>query len=195
MGVIRDATRTKRKILDAAREEFAAHGLDGCRVEAIAKRAVVKKQLIFHYFRNKRALYNEVMEETFRRRELWQMPNDATRMFRERFAFADSDHLWLRVLIWEAIQYRAGRAVRWRGRRLATIRNQQDSIRSYQKHGKLKRSLAPELIQLAMFALANYPLVFPQITKLAVGVEASSPAFKRKWSAFLDTLGAELARN
>jgi AcrR family transcriptional regulator len=45
----------------AAREEFARRGPDGARVDRIAARAGVNKQLLFYYFRSKRGLYHAVL--------------------------------------------------------------------------------------------------------------------------------------
>jgi len=51
-------------ILSAAREEFGQHGLAGGRVDRIARRAGVNKQLIFYYFGSKRGLYRSLLELT-----------------------------------------------------------------------------------------------------------------------------------
>ena len=53
---------TRRKLLIAARREFADGGLAGARVDEIAARAGVNKQLVYHYFGDKDALYLEVLE-------------------------------------------------------------------------------------------------------------------------------------
>jgi TetR/AcrR family transcriptional regulator len=53
---------TRRKLLRAARREFADSGLAGARVDEIAARAGVNKQLVYHYFGDKDALYLAVLE-------------------------------------------------------------------------------------------------------------------------------------
>jgi TetR/AcrR family transcriptional regulator len=45
----------------AAREEFARRGFDGARVDEIARRAGVNKQLLFYYFHSKRGLFGAVL--------------------------------------------------------------------------------------------------------------------------------------
>lgn len=62
----RDAARSREAILLAARDEFAAHGLGGARVERIAERAGVNKKLLYHYFQDKDDLFRVVMEEAYR---------------------------------------------------------------------------------------------------------------------------------
>ncbi len=49
-------------ILGAARGEFGEHGFAGARVDRIARRAGVNKQLIFYYFGSKQGLYRSVLE-------------------------------------------------------------------------------------------------------------------------------------
>jgi TetR/AcrR family transcriptional regulator len=58
----RDPAATRTKLLAAARREFAGKGLAGARVDEIAERAGVNKQLVYHYFGDKDALYLAVLE-------------------------------------------------------------------------------------------------------------------------------------
>jgi TetR/AcrR family transcriptional regulator len=58
----RDPVATRQKLLTAARREFAKSGLAGARVDEIAARAGVNKQLVYHYFGDKDALYLAVLE-------------------------------------------------------------------------------------------------------------------------------------
>jgi TetR/AcrR family transcriptional regulator len=47
----------------AAREEFARRGFAGARVEQIARRAGVNKQLLFYYYQSKRGLFHSVLTQ------------------------------------------------------------------------------------------------------------------------------------
>ena len=58
----RNPEATRQKLLTAARREFAKSGLAGARVDEIAARAGVNKQLVYHYFGDKDALYLAVLE-------------------------------------------------------------------------------------------------------------------------------------
>ena len=60
---VRDPEGTRRKILAAALQEFAAKGIDGARVDAIAARARVNKQLLYYYFDSKDGLFRAVLRE------------------------------------------------------------------------------------------------------------------------------------
>lgn len=62
----RDPERTRELILDAARDEFSDKGLSGGRVNTIAERAGVNKQLIYYYFKDKERLYGAVLERAYR---------------------------------------------------------------------------------------------------------------------------------
>ena len=61
-----DKTATIRRILDAAYEVFGDRGLELTTMEAIAERAQLSKQLIYHYFGNKEGLYVEVLNAHLR---------------------------------------------------------------------------------------------------------------------------------
>jgi TetR/AcrR family transcriptional regulator len=61
----RDPDRTRAAILSAAQHEFAAKGLSGGRVDAIARRARANKRMIYHYFGNKAGLYLAALERVY----------------------------------------------------------------------------------------------------------------------------------
>jgi AcrR family transcriptional regulator len=64
---------TRSALLDAAVEEFARHGLEGARVQAIVRRAGVNERMIYHHFGSKAALYAAALEDQFdRMRRAWQ---------------------------------------------------------------------------------------------------------------------------
>ena len=52
------------RIVAAARDEFARRGFAGARVEQIARRAGVNKQLLFYYYHSKRGLFQAVLAES-----------------------------------------------------------------------------------------------------------------------------------
>ena len=61
----RDPSRTRARILDAAKSAFAEAGLGGARVDEIAARAEVNKRMIYHYFGNKDGLFLAVLERAY----------------------------------------------------------------------------------------------------------------------------------
>ncbi|MCC6851937.1 MAG: TetR/AcrR family transcriptional regulator [Comamonadaceae bacterium] len=63
---VRDPQRTRRRILDAAKAEFARHGLGGARVDRIAAAAGANKRMLYYYFGGKDDLFLAVLEEAYR---------------------------------------------------------------------------------------------------------------------------------
>ncbi|MBO0729999.1 MAG: TetR family transcriptional regulator [Acidimicrobiaceae bacterium] len=61
----RDAEQTRNEILEAARQEFAAHGYSGSRVDEIASRTRTTKRMIYYYFRSKQGLWSAVLERAY----------------------------------------------------------------------------------------------------------------------------------
>ena len=57
-----DAEATRRRLIAAAIEEFAAYGLAGGRVDRIAAAANANKAQIYHYFGSKDALFDAAFE-------------------------------------------------------------------------------------------------------------------------------------
>lgn len=58
----RNPERTRRNILMAAAQEFAAKGLGGARVNEIAAEAGANKRMLYHYFGDKEGLFTAVIE-------------------------------------------------------------------------------------------------------------------------------------
>ena len=61
----RNAELSRAKILDVARHEFLTYGLNGARIDRIAKDSTVNKNLIYHYFGSKEKLYLTVLEHVY----------------------------------------------------------------------------------------------------------------------------------
>ncbi len=62
---IRDPEATRKRILAAAKVEFARKGLGGARVDDIAARARSNKRMMYHYFGNKEELFRLVLEDAY----------------------------------------------------------------------------------------------------------------------------------
>ena len=60
-----DGRATRTRILDAARVEFAEHGLAGARVDRIAAAAHASKERLYAYFGDKHSLFIATIEENF----------------------------------------------------------------------------------------------------------------------------------
>ena len=61
----RDPDATRKRILAAAKVEFARKGLGGARVDDIAIRAKANKRMMYHYFGNKEELFRLTLEDAY----------------------------------------------------------------------------------------------------------------------------------
>lgn len=59
---LRDRTRTRAQVVQAARIVFARNGFEGAAMEQVAQEASVSKALIYHYFGDRDALFTEALE-------------------------------------------------------------------------------------------------------------------------------------
>ena len=71
-----DSAQTKKKILDAARLEFATNGYDGASIMAIAANVGIAPSAVYHYFQSKEKLYTDVFEQTSN--SIWESSEDAS---------------------------------------------------------------------------------------------------------------------
>lgn len=62
---VRDAAATRKRILDAATDEFAERGLSGARIDSIAQKAEANMRMIYHYYGNKEDLYVTVLLQAY----------------------------------------------------------------------------------------------------------------------------------
>ncbi|EKS70296.1 TetR family transcriptional regulator [Burkholderia sp. SJ98] len=63
--VKRDPKGTRKRILDAAINQFAMFGLAGSRVDGIAEAAEVNERMLYYYFGNKEGLYIAVLDAMY----------------------------------------------------------------------------------------------------------------------------------
>lgn len=61
----RNPEETRKRIMEAAVEEFCALGFHGARIDNIARRAGANKRLIYAYVGSKEAVYLKVLEESY----------------------------------------------------------------------------------------------------------------------------------
>jgi len=102
----RDAAATRRRILDAATTEFAAHGLAGGRTAHIVQIAGTSQRMIYAYFGNKDGLFGAALEHNIRRIhdaapfDVDDLPGYAQQIFD---FYRDNPHL-ARLEMWQALE-------------------------------------------------------------------------------------------
>lgn len=59
--------RTREMILEGAMQEFSERGFDGARIDQIALRAGVNKNLLYHHYGNKDGLFSALLERMYQK--------------------------------------------------------------------------------------------------------------------------------
>jgi AcrR family transcriptional regulator len=154
------AEQTKARILDAAFREFAEYGVAGARVDRIAKNAACNKNLIYVYFDNKEALFATVLDRHLgdAYAGIQFTPEDLPGLARRVFDYAQAHPDVYRLLLWATLERTAAvppSREREHDRKLPLIRARQES-------GAINADVPPELILMAVMALATaWSPVFP----------------------------------
>lgn len=199
-GRERNPERSRERILDAALAEFAAHGYAGARVEAIATRAGLNKQLISHHFGGKRALYRSVMSERRLRGggELEGSPEHAPDALASFFERARQDPEWVRVLLWEALEDHDDPgsepdATAADDQRRDRYRERIEWVAQEQADGRLPPGFDPALLLLSLLGASLYPVLLPDVCEVMTGSRPDDPDFAARYRDHLTRLTGLLA--
>ena len=190
---LRDYTRTRQRILDAALAEFADKGYAGARVREIAQRAGVNTQLISYYFGGKEGLYNELME-TWHQQEALIAQEDAS--FADGIAgylraFAARPEL-LRMFAWEGLTRQSGPRPRDTepGRGEAP---EVTDIRRRQAAGEIADDLDPAFLLVFLMGAAMAIVTIPEQIERICGVRVDSEEFVSRSDRQMRLILAHLA--
>lgn len=166
-----DTEGTRRRLLDAALVEFAAHGLDGTTVAAIATRAGVNKERLYSYFGDKRALWRLVLSTELERLAASVALTGASLDDVGEFAGATFDYhaahpQLARLLQWEGLQDdEAADATA----RTAHYRDKVARFAAAQRDGLLDPGLDAAHLVFALIALAAWWQTVPQLAEMITG--------------------------
>lgn len=161
------AEGTQQNLLTAARMAFAQGGLEGARVDDIARRAGVNKQLVYHYFGSKDGLYTAVLQEIYKdiRKQESALtleafpPEEAMRKLIEfSFDYLEKSPDFVRILADENIHHgrhlRGSQAVQEVNRPIVDlIRN---TLERGVDHGVFKRGLDPLHVYLSIAGMSFF---------------------------------------
>jgi AcrR family transcriptional regulator len=192
--VTRNPERTRARILSAARREFAAKGIAGARVDAIAKRAGVNKRMLYHYFMSKDGLFQAVLLRTLAERlsHVTGDGHETVRRLQGRSTFYLSSKEYVRLLMWEALE-RPSTEPSERPERAAAYERLRRQVAADQERGVIPQEFDTRQWALAELAIGLMPVAFPQLTRLTVGLDPDSDEFKQAHQEFLGHLAARLA--
>ncbi|MCY9782407.1 TetR family transcriptional regulator [Nocardiopsis sp. EMB25] len=185
---MRNTTRTETTralLLQAARHEFAEHGIAGARVDRIAERAGVNKQRIYAHFGDKEQLFRYVVVKALNELSKAVTVTDdqdpaayVARVFDYHRAHPDL----LRLLLWESLHYGNAR-----------LPAEEERAELYDaKAASLSDALSVDTevsdtrqLLLTLIGLAVWPQIAPQIARLVLGPDAASDTEQERLREFL----------
>ena len=190
---LRDHTRTRQRILDAALAEFADKGYAGARVREIAQRAGVNTQLISYYFGGKEGLYNELMA-TWHRQEALMAIEDGS--FADGIAgylraFAARPEL-VRMFAWEGLTRQAGPRPPDTEPGPGEAPEVTD-IRRRQATGEIAEDLDPAFLLIFLMGAAMAIVTIPEQIERLCGVRVNSEEFVSRSDRQMRLILAHLA--
>jgi len=185
----RDAERSRQALLAAALEEFSAKGFAGARVDSIAERAGVNKQLINYYFESKDGLYRALQQTWLERQATFAdpgLPLDelAARYLRDALA----DPRLMRLLVWRGLSDRVEQPPDITGEV-----EDLTSIRARQAAGELAEDLDPAAVLLAIMGMVVAPVALPQMVQKIFGLDPHGPEFAERYAEQLGRMVHHLA--
>jgi AcrR family transcriptional regulator len=169
---------TKRRLKEAATEEFAARGLDGTTMDRIAARAGVNKERLYNYFGNKKQLFATVLTDELAKAAA-AVPVESLRdedlgAYAGRvFDYHAAHPQLIRLLHWEALAYGAGRVPDERAR-TAYYREKTAAFAAAQRDGILTDQLDPDHLLFLTLALALWWFAVPQLARMITGSKERS---------------------
>ncbi|RKS76775.1 TetR family transcriptional regulator [Actinomadura pelletieri DSM 43383] len=181
-----DAERSRRLLLDAALEEFSARGFAGARVQDIADRAGLNKQLINYYFGGKEGLYRALSRRWLEREVEFNDP------------VVPLDEIVVRYLDHVLDDPRGTRLNAWRGltEDLDDIPGDREDLSDLERRqaaGELADDLDPAAVMLAMTAMVSAPVTMPLAVRRVFGLDPDSPEFRERYAEQLRRITRHLS--
>ncbi len=176
-------------ILKAAIAEFAERGVDGARIEAIAKQAKFNKSLIYRYFNDKQGLFEAALQSKLEERNesVEKIPKEITEVLQFYFKENLRDQNYVRVLLNEA-QQNQGEPLIDEDWRREYYQNHIDRLKQSQSEGAISDELDPVCLMLIFTALVFFPATLPQLAQLISGHKVDSDEFQARWYDCLQML-------
>jgi TetR/AcrR family transcriptional regulator len=204
--VYADAERTRELILTQSMAEFAMKGYDGARVDSIARRCNFSKFTLYHYFGSKEGLFVAVLERAYQKlrshqHDLSISTNDPVKAMRQLIAHTFSAFLANQDLIalLNSENLHKGRHIR----KSKIIRSLYDPLigtirETLQKgvaEGIFRPNIDPINLYVSLSALA-YNVISNQYTlKMALGIDFTSPKYRKVWLAHTTELILSFCRS
>ncbi|MVU81494.1 TetR family transcriptional regulator [Nocardia sp. ET3-3] len=183
----RDAERSRQALLEAALDEFAAKGFDGARVQEIADRAGVNKQLIAYYFGGKEGLYREIQRDWPAAEAERADPRLPLDEIAARYLSAVlADPRPARLLVWRGLTGSGSATDYLDGSR--TVDTDLEHLAQARDRGEVSPDLDPAFLRMALMGMILAPVMLPETAAQATGKQPGTPEFEEYYSAQLRTL-------
>lgn len=167
-------TATRTALLEAAREEFAAYGIAGARVDRIAERAGVNKERIYGHFGSKEKLFDAVITEALDDLTAQiALPGKDPVDYITRLTEYYQDHPdTVRLLMWEALNYRGQDLLPGQEARVERCARKTASLAEGQG---VEPTADTARTLFLLTGLALLPSMLPQLARIMVGDPGDSP--------------------
>jgi AcrR family transcriptional regulator len=192
-----DIEETRRRLKEAAAEEFAAYGPTGTTMERIARRASINKERLYHYFGDKNKLFDAVLEDELARIAR-AVPLSSVRE-RDVGEFAglvfDYHHTHphlVRLLHWEGLTY-AGR-IADENQRARYYREKAEAFAAAQADGALTRDIEAAHLVFLVIALAAWWFSVPHVVAMLTGDAGDSDRERAEQRRAVVTAARRLAQ-
>jgi AcrR family transcriptional regulator len=172
---LRDPDRSRAALLDAAEVEFGDKGLAGARVEVIAARAGVNKQLISYYFGGKQGLHDAILERWYARERSFDGPGvSLTDLVLHYLEDGRTNTSMMRMFLRESMEGDP-----------ATTAAEPDAddlqgLRRRQAAGEIGDDLDPAFVLLFLQAMVVARVVYPAEAKRLTGLDPTSDEFHQR---------------
>jgi TetR/AcrR family transcriptional regulator len=192
----RDPARTRERILRNATTEFAAKGYDASRVDAIARRSKVSKNMLYHYFHSKEGLFVAVLERMYERFRANQQdvsirigdPETAMRQLVAHTFNALLEHPEVIALL-NAENLQKGRHIqhseRIRDLYEPLVRTIAVVLRRGEQDRVFRSGIDPVTLYLSLSSLAYHYISNQHTLKAAFGIDFTAPERQLAWLAHI----------
>jgi TetR/AcrR family transcriptional regulator len=187
-----DPARVREKILKLATEEFARIGFEGARVDRIAERCQVSKNMLYYYFQSKEGLFVAALERMYeglreQQRDLSVRASDPIlameQLVHHTFAALENNPHAIRLLN-EENKHR-GKYIR-KSKRMRDLYNPLVETISFIldrgcKDGVFRASLDPTVVYLTLSSLCYHYLSNQYTLEIALDKDLSSAMSRQQW--------------
>ncbi|WP_062983217.1 TetR/AcrR family transcriptional regulator [Nocardia anaemiae] len=189
---LRDADRTRQALLSAALDEFSEKGFDRARLQDIAARAGVNKQLISYYFGGKENLYREIQRGWQEHETTFVDPALSLEEVADRYLAAGlADPRAARLMAWQGLTADAHTTDLTDDSVATDLAN----LSRAKERGEIAAELDPAFVRTALMAIVMAPAVFPHAAVGPTGLKPGSKEFEDYYRgqlrALLRRLGAD----